>query len=157
MAATILRTIEEHQAAQPLVNGLNAYLLLGLDVHLAVAVFNGRLGEALLDISLCLFYKRIKLLPSEYGLNFFSLDGQFYYYVVCHFGGKFSAFHWARFAAALHRLLHKLIRVWHGGWIYVDDWLWRLLAMTSVPVVVLGWAEHEALKHLAFGLEICAS
>ena len=29
-------------------------------------------------------------------------------------------------AAALHRLLHRLLWHSHQGWIYVDDWLWRL-------------------------------
>ena len=31
----------------------------------------------------------------------------------------------------MHRLLHLLLRNPHQGWLYVDDWLWRLLATSA--------------------------
>ena len=54
-----------------------------------------------------------------------------YYYCVCHSGGKWSCYWWSRVAAALHRMLHRLFWNPHQGWIYVDDWLWRLRKETA--------------------------
>ena len=66
-------------------------------------------------------HKRVRLEPQDHGLMFFQLLNVIYYYVVCHFGGTFSAYWWGRVASLLLRLVHKLIYVRHGGWVYVDD------------------------------------
>ena len=70
-------------------------------------------------------HKRIRLHPEEQGLLLFQWMGILYHYKVCHFGGRFSGYWWARMGAYLHRMLHRIIFISHAGWLYVDDWLWR--------------------------------
>ena len=82
-----------------------------------------------LDVSKA--HKRIKVHPSEQGLLLFRVLNQIFYYKVCHFGGKFSAYWWARKGALLHRCLHRLLYSAHYGWLYVDDWIWALLTAVA--------------------------
>ncbi|CAE8581638.1 unnamed protein product [Polarella glacialis] len=76
-------------------------------------------------------HKRIKVRHEDQGLLMFRHAGILYYYVVCHFGGSFSAYWWSRVGSALTRISHQLLWVSHAGWLYVDDWLWRLLASVA--------------------------
>ena len=71
-------------------------------------------------------HKRVKIRPEEHGLLLFRVGGKTFYFKVCHFGGRFSAYWWGRTAALLIRVLHKAIYIEHGGWIFVDDFLWAL-------------------------------
>ena len=82
-----------------------------------------------LDVSRA--HKRVLVREEERGLLLFGLAGKLYFYRTCHFGAVFSAYWWARTGAALHRLLHILLWAWHCGWLYVDDWLWRLCRQTA--------------------------
>ena len=82
-----------------------------------------------LDVSKA--HKRVKVDPSEHGLLLFQLEGVLYHYTVCHFGGTFSAYWWARVASCMHRTLHKLVWAAHYGFIYVDDWFWALVSKVA--------------------------
>ena len=82
-----------------------------------------------LDVSKA--HKRIRVREDERGLLLFGLAGKLYCYKTCHFGAVFSAYWWARTGGCLHRLLHAILWSWHCGWLYVDDWLWRLRRETS--------------------------
>ncbi len=72
-------------------------------------------------------HKTIRLRESEQGKCIFSIQvgsrTRFFAYKVCHFGGKFSAYWWGRFGGFLVRLLHKVLRLPHAAWLYVDDLL----------------------------------
>ena len=71
-------------------------------------------------------HKRVRLRADEQGLLLFQLAGQLYYYTVCHFGAKFSAYWWARVGALLHRLAHRVLYSVHAGFLFVDDWFWEI-------------------------------
>ena len=49
---------------------------------------------------------------------------------LCHFEARFSAA-WSRMEAVLVRLCHQFLFIRHGGWLYVDDFLFRLEAKTT--------------------------
>ena len=67
-------------------------------------------------------HTQIQVAPEEHGLLLFAYQGTLYHYRVCHFGGRFSAYWWQRFAALLMRLLHGLLSFApHRAWLYVDD------------------------------------
>ena len=55
------------------------------------------------------------------GLVGFSLNNKLYFYRVCPFGAKFSAFWWGRLGAFWTRLLHLVIYVAHSLFLFVDD------------------------------------
>ncbi len=76
-------------------------------------------------------HKLCRLRISEHGFMLFESIGILYCYLACHFGGAWSSTWWARPGGALHRLLHLLLWSPHQGWLYVDDWLWRLLAASA--------------------------
>ncbi len=78
-----------------------------------------------------------RLRTSEHGLVLFECIGILCYYLVCHFGGAWSSYRWARAGGALHRVLRLLLWDPHPGWLYVDDWLWRLPAN-------IGWRRRGA-------------
>ena len=82
-------------------------------------------------------HKRFVLKAEEQGLMMFQFLGVLYHYVVCHFGGAFSAYWCARFLALLHRLLHLVVYVDHGGFIYVDDWLWKFREKVALEFAML--------------------
>ena len=72
-------------------------------------------------------HKQVQVHPSEHGLLLFSHQGVLYHYRVCHFGGRFSAYWWQRFAATLLRLIHGILAFApHRAWLYVDDLLAEL-------------------------------
>ena len=81
-------------------------------------------------------HKRVKLHPSEYGLNLFAVqapDGRCRWvcYKVCHFGGAWSSYWWSRLAGTFVRLGHRLLHFAHYLSIYVDDLLALLPAKSS--------------------------
>jgi hypothetical protein len=82
-------------------------------------------------------HKCCRLREDEHGLMLFTFLGVLCYYCVCHFGGTWSSYWWSRVAAALHRMLHRLLWHPHQGWIYVDDWLWRLRRETAAEEATL--------------------
>ena len=84
-----------------------------------------------LDVSKA--HKRVKVHDEEQGLLLFEHNGRLFYYCVCHFGAKFSAYWWARVGGCMHRLLHLLVWAAHFGFLYVDDWLW-LFDETVAPL-----------------------
>lgn len=53
----------------------------------------------------------------------FSLNNKLYFYRVCPFGAKFSAFWCGRLGAFWTRLLHQIIYVANALFLFVDDWL----------------------------------
>ena len=66
----------------------------------------------------------VKVRPEEHGLLMFRFRGNLYHYVVCHFGGRFSAYWWQRVGAFLLRQCHELLAFApHKAWLYVDDLL----------------------------------
>ena len=67
----------------------------------------------------------------------FRVKNRTFHYQVCHFGGRFSAYWWSRVAALLIRLLHHSVFTKHGGWIYVDDFLWALPRSTSPALATM--------------------
>ena len=72
-------------------------------------------------------HKQVQVHPSEHGLLLFSHRDVLYHYRVCHFGGRFSAYWWQRFAATLLRLIHGILAFApHRAWLYVDDLLAEL-------------------------------
>lgn len=66
-------------------------------------------------------HKQIRLLESNRGLVLFQFQSRLFGYKVAHFGGRFSAFWWARLGALLLRLLHQFLEAPHNAWLYVDD------------------------------------
>ena len=60
----------------------------------------------------------------DYSCFKFRFRGKLYHYVVCHFGGRFSAYWWQRAGAFLLRQCHELLAFApHRAWLYVDDLL----------------------------------
>ena len=69
-------------------------------------------------------HKRIKVCTAEQGAFLFEWPGSLYFYKVCHFGAKFSAYWWQRLGALLTRLLRGILsNAPHRAWLYVDDLL----------------------------------
>ena len=68
-------------------------------------------------------HKQIRLAPQDQGLVLFTFNHRVYHYKVSHFGGRFSAFWWARMGAYLVRLLHRWLAAPHRAYLYVDDLL----------------------------------
>ena len=93
-----------------------------------------------LVLDVCKAHKRVKVHPSEQGFSIFTVvdaDGntRWLVYKTCHFGCAWAAFWWARVAAGLVSLTHRLIAVIrHFLAIYVDDNL-SLLPMHSAPTL----------------------
>ena len=88
---------------------------------------SGVLGDELvgLKVDVKSAFRRIKTLPTDWKKNVFVLDGKWYYYKCLPFGAKVSAYWWQRIAAAVHVILHNILKKWHhAGMVYVDDSLW---------------------------------
>ena len=80
-----------------------------------------------LSINVEAAHNTIKVVPADHGLLLFlAPDNRLVGYTVCHFGGRSSAYWWSRAGALLMRLGHKVIYVAHGGFLYVDGFLWFL-------------------------------
>ena len=79
-------------------------------------------------------HNTIKVVPADQGLLLFlAPDDRLVGFTVCHFGERSSAYWWARMGAVLMRQGHQTIFVAHGGFLYVDDFLW-LLERSSSPL-----------------------
>ena len=104
-------------------------------------------------------HKSIRTAAEDVGFSVFSLEGEFYAYVVNHFGAAWSAYWWSRLSALLLRTIHFLVRHRHLGAVYVDDFLFLLprgafamlvvlvLAILQILAVPLSW------RKLALGSE----
>ena len=112
-------------------------------------------------------HKRIKVAVEDQGLLLFAILGELFFYKVCHFGGAFSAYWWARVGALLIRLAHRLVYVCHTGFLYVDDFLWKfrkeaapLLSVLVLALLVgvgcpLSWAKMRLAEVITWiGLTI---
>ncbi len=94
-----------------------------------------------LDVSAA--HKRVKVLESEQGYNLFAVkldsgETEWWVYKTCHFGASWSAYWWARTAAAYVRLMHHFLWVSHGLLMYVDDALFMF--KSSVAPLMALWA-----------------
>ena len=85
-------------------------------------------------------HKQIRISEAERGLVLFAFDGTLYSFTRCHFGGRFSAYWWARCGAAITRLLHGFIYTRHICLTYVDDSLGSLPRSTAAVSVAIATA-----------------
>ena len=77
-------------------------------------------------------HKRVMVKATDRGLLLFRFQGRLYYYKVCHFGARFSAYWWQRVGGILLRLLHGFLAAQpHRLWLYVDDLLANLYRPAS--------------------------
>ena len=77
-------------------------------------------------------HKCNKVHPSEHGTLLFRQGTALYYYTVCHFGARFSAYCWQRTGGLILRCMHALLgRYPHKAWLYVDDLLCMLRTAQS--------------------------
>ena len=67
--------------------------------------------------------KRLRIREDAWGLLFFQHLGKLHHHNVCHFGARFCAAWWSRMGAVLTRICHQCLFIQHGGWLYVDDFL----------------------------------
>ena len=79
-------------------------------------------------------HKQVLVREAEQGLLMFRHNDKLYAYRSCHFGGKFSAYWWARVGALLHRLAHECVHINQIGLLFVDDWLW-LFEEQAAPLI----------------------
>ena len=105
-------------------------------------------------------HKSIRTAAEDVGFSVFSLEGEFYAYVVNHFGAAWSAYWWSRLSSLLMRLIHMLVRHKHLGAVYVDDFLLLLPRAAFAMLVVLVLAILQILevplswKKLALGNDL---
>ncbi|CAE7730100.1 unnamed protein product, partial [Symbiodinium sp. KB8] len=80
--------------------------------------------QTALSIDFKAAHKCNKVHPSEHGTLLFRQGTALYYYTVCHFGARFSAYWWQRTGGLILRSMHALLgRYPHKAWLYVDDLL----------------------------------
>ena len=94
-------------------------------------------------------HKLCVLHPTHRGLVGFSFKGKLFFYRVCPFGAKFSAWWWARLGSFFTRFIHHLIYIAHALFLFVDDYL-MVQRMDILPIS----AALIALMVQAFGLPI---
>ena len=82
---------------------------------------NVELGALGLDVKAA--HKLCVLHPTHRGLVGFSFRNKLYFYKVCPFGAKFSAWWWGRLGSFFTRFLHQLIYIAHALFLFVDDYL----------------------------------
>ena len=108
---------------------------------------NEELGALGLDVKsahkLCVLHK------SHRGLVGFSFQGKLFFYKVCPFGARFSAWWWARLGSFFTRFLHQMIYIAHALFLFVDDYL-LLQRLDVLPIT----ASLIALVVQAFRLPI---
>ena len=86
-------------------------------------------GGLTIDVSKA--HKRLRIREDEWRLLLFQHLRKFFHDTVCHLGARFSAAWWSRMGAVLIRICHQFLFIQHGGWLYVDDFLFRLEATTA--------------------------
>ena len=86
-------------------------------------------------------HKQVKVREEDHGLLLFQHNDKLYYYRVCHFGGRFSAYWWQRVGAFLLRQVHHILSLMpHKAWLYVDDLLaalWRPSAIDGLALLII--------------------
>ena len=88
--------------------------------------------QTALSIDFKAAHKCNKVHPSEHGTLLFRQGTALYYYTVCHFGARFSAYWWQRTGGLILRCMHALLgRYPHKAWLYVDDLLCMLRTAQS--------------------------
>ena len=91
-------------------------------------------------------HKCCKVKPADQGTLLFRVGGKLYYYTVCHFGARFSAYWWQRTGALILRCIHALLcNHPHRAWLYVDDLLALLRKGESAEAAALVVALLAAL------------
>ena len=91
--------------------------------------------------SLCSFdvkgaHKLVLVREDEQGYSCFVLDCVWYCYRSCYFGCKWAAYWFSRVGAWLVRMLHRVIWVKHGMFLFVDDGL-EFLPTAVGPLLAL--------------------
>ena len=95
-----------------------------LDVHRTFLCTDQYSSWSALALDVKAARKRIKVRASDQGALLLAWQGKLFYYTVCHFGAKFSAYWWQRIGGQLLRILRNLLkRAPHRAWLYVDDLL----------------------------------
>ena len=89
--------------------------------------------STLFNIDVKAAHKRIKVHHSNRGLLSFRALGRLFCYRTLHFGGSCSAYYWARTSSLLMRLSHRILYLYHSGFVFVDDFLFNF----SSPVAAL--------------------
>ena len=78
-------------------------------------------------------HNQVQVKADEHGLLMFQHRDTLFYYRVCHFGARFSAYWWQRVGALLLRILHNLLA--HGptkpGYMWATSWPPSSAAMFS--------------------------
>ena len=80
-----------------------------LDIRLATLNNDPRSAFVGAGLDFKAAHKQVKVRQEEHGLLMFRFRGKLYHYVVCHFGGRFSAYWWERVGALLLRQCHELL------------------------------------------------
>ena len=94
--------------------------------------------QTALSIDFKAAHKCNKVHPSEHGTLLFRQGTALYYYTVCHFGARFSAYWWQRTGGLILRCMHALLgRYPHKAWLYVDDLLCMLRTAQSEQCAAL--------------------
>ena len=114
--------IPEHQQLPSAKDVVRSYPLRGHSEEL------GALG---LDVKSA--HKLCVLHPSHRGLVGFSFQGRLYFYKVCPFGARFSAWWWARLGSFFTRLFHRIIYISHALFLFEDDYL-MVQRMDVLPI-----------------------
>ena len=136
-----------------------------LDVRRSFMASNRYRSRSGLALDVKAARKRVKVRPSDQGALLFAWQGKLYYYTVCQFGAKFSAYWWQRqrIGAQIVRVLRCMIRhLPHGAWLYVDDLLLLLskshmqdsaclvIALLSVLGVPISWRKAQLGAHVTW-------
>ena len=87
--------------------------------------------STLFNIDVKAAHKRIKVRESDRGLLCFRALGRLFCYRVLHFGGSCSAYYWARVASLLLRMCHRLLYLYHSGFVFVGDFLFNFNTPTA--------------------------
>ena len=84
--------------------------------------------QAALSLDIKSAHKRVVVKSSEVGLLGFTFDNALYFYRVAPFGAVFAQHWWGRLGSLILRLLHLLLWVSHSGHLFVDDYLFSMVA-----------------------------
>ena len=84
--------------------------------------------QAALSLDIKSAHKRVVIKPSEVGLLGFTFDNALYFYRVAPFGAVFAQHWWGRLGSLILRLLHLLLWIPHSGHLFVDDYLFTMVA-----------------------------
>lgn len=97
--------------------------------------------STLFNIDVKAAHKRIKVRRSDRGLLSFRALNRLFCYKVLHFGGSCSAYYWARTSSLILRLCHRLLYLYHSGFVFVDDFLFNfctpIAALQACTILLL--------------------